>query len=80
MKSKKKRQCGCGNTLQQINTGNENLEVIKQLQSPKPPLQKLGQIVNGLQQGSGRKKRNRRHMRGRGPAYVDKYGAPIRAY
>ena len=80
MKTKKRCQCGYGNTLQQINTGNKNLELLEQLQMPKPPLQQVGQIVNGLQQRSGRKRKSRRRMYGGAPAYLDQYGSPIRNY
>ena len=71
----KRRQRG-GNALQQIETGNKNLQALTMLQMPKPPLQQPGQVVNGLQQGSGK----RRRLRGRGPALVDRYGAYAHAF
>ena len=82
MKGRKKRQCGCGNTLEQINTSNKNLELLKQLQMPKPSLQAPCQIVIGMQ-GSGRKKVKRRMRMSGGakiPVLVDKYGNFLRAY
>ena len=81
MKKQKKRMYG-GNTLQQINTSNQNLELLKRLQMPKPPLQNIGQIVIGLQ-GSGRKKVKKRPRMSGGakiPVLVDKYGNFLRAY
>ena len=81
MKGKKRRHYG-GNTLQQINTSNKNLELLTQLQMPKPPLQHVGQIAIGLV-GSGRKKVKRRMRMSGGakiPVLVDKYGSPIRNY
>ncbi|MEO7046219.1 MAG: hypothetical protein ABI091_12995, partial [Ferruginibacter sp.] len=38
-----------GNTLENIKTADENLKSMEQLKLPKPPLQPVGQIVNGLE-------------------------------
>ena len=80
MKTKKRCQCGYGNTLQQINTGNKNLELLEQLQMPKPALQIPGQITTFVQQGSGKRRRLKRRRKMRGGAFYDKYGSPIHAY
>ena len=70
----KNRKMRGGNSLTNIQTGNKNLETLKMLSMPKPPLQPLGQIVRGLQ-GSGKKRK-----RQRGGFYVDRYGTFIHNY
>ena len=69
MKSRKKRQYG-GNTLEQIRTGNRNIQVLRMRQMPKDP----------NKQGFGRKKNRRRMRGGAPPILVDKYGGFIRAF
>ena len=75
MKNRRRKLRG-GATLSQIQTANKNLETIKRLSMPKPPLQPPGKFLHFpiTQRGYGKIKRQR------GGAYYDQYGSPIHAF